>query len=121
MNYVQSYANGKTRRKHRIVMEEYIGRQLKSNEIVHHIDGNKRNNDISNLLLTTRSEHAIIHSKEIDRSKPVIQCDKKGKFIKRWKSAREACQKLNLYPGNISKCCKGELKSTGGFTWKFAE
>lgn len=121
MNYVQSYANGKTRRKHRIVMEEYLGRQLKNNEIVHHIDGNKRNNDISNLLLTTRSEHARIHAEILDKSIPVEQYSKDGMYLATWKSAREACKQLGLYPGNISKCCRGYLKSTGGYKWKFAE
>lgn len=121
MNYVQSSFDGKTRRKHQIIMEQYIGRPLKSDEVVHHIDGNKRNNDISNLLLTTRSQHARIHSKELNHSKPIIQYDKNGKYIRHWKSAREACRNLGLYPSNISKCCKGELKSTGGFLWKFVE
>jgi hypothetical protein len=34
---------------HRIVVENEIGRILNSNEVVHHRDGNKKNNKISNL------------------------------------------------------------------------
>jgi hypothetical protein len=46
----------KYKRKHVLVMEEHIGRELKTQaghmgEQVHHIDGDKRNNDIANLLL----------------------------------------------------------------------
>lgn len=37
--------------KHRFVMEQHFGRNLLPSEIVHHIDGNKLNNDISNLML----------------------------------------------------------------------
>lgn len=33
---------------HRIVMENYLGRILDTNEVVHHIDGNKKNNSIEN-------------------------------------------------------------------------
>lgn len=42
-------------------MEQVLGRALSSDEIVHHIDGNKRSNDPSNLQIVTRSEHARIH------------------------------------------------------------
>ena len=36
---------------HRIIMENHIGRILNPNEVVHHIDGNKLNNNIENLQL----------------------------------------------------------------------
>lgn len=50
---------------HRRKMEEHIGRKLKHNEVVHHIDGNKLNNDLSNLQLMTRKEHIEIHRKDL--------------------------------------------------------
>ena len=36
---------------HRFLIEKYLGRRLKSEEIVHHIDGNKLNNELSNLYI----------------------------------------------------------------------
>lgn len=46
--------------KHRLVMEQYLGKYLKPEEHIHHKDGNKLNNDISNLELINRSKHSKI-------------------------------------------------------------
>ena len=43
---------------HRYVMEQHIGRYLKPEEVVHHIDKDPSNNDISNLeLFANQVEH----------------------------------------------------------------
>jgi hypothetical protein len=39
-------------------MEQHIGRTLLSNEIVHHIDQDRKNNSINNLQILVASEHA---------------------------------------------------------------
>ncbi len=46
---------------HRLVAEAMLGRRLESDEIVHHKDGDKFNNNSENLQILTRSEHAKIH------------------------------------------------------------
>ena len=63
LNSGNGYSYEKTygRHTHRIVAERILGRPLKPGEIVHHIDGNKRNNDPSNLMIMTQSEHARLH------------------------------------------------------------
>lgn len=56
--------NNKTRieRAHRLVIENKIGRRLKTDEVVHHINENKLDNRIENLELMTREEHTSHHS-----------------------------------------------------------
>lgn len=53
--------NGKYVAEHRYIMEEKLGRKLDVREIVHHIDGNGLNNDISNLQLMKWGEHTHLH------------------------------------------------------------
>lgn len=47
---------------HRWVMEKKLGRKLRHGEVVHHIDGNKLNNNMSNLMLfPSQKEHHAYH------------------------------------------------------------
>lgn len=46
---------------HRKVVERHLGRKLRLDEIVHHIDGNKSNNAINNLRVMSRPEHSRLH------------------------------------------------------------
>ena len=56
---------GKRELEHRVVMEKIIGRSLRPEEVVHHINGDKENNSPENLrLFPNRSIHqAIEHGK----------------------------------------------------------
>lgn len=46
---------------HRVVMEYWLGRPILSSEQIHHINKNRKDNRISNLLLVTPEEHKQYH------------------------------------------------------------
>ena len=54
-NHSKSYRNKVY--EHRLVIENYLGRELKNGEEIHHVNGNKTDNRLSNLIVISRSEH----------------------------------------------------------------
>lgn len=53
--------NGVKKDEHRILSEQKIGRKLERHEVVHHINGDPRDNRIENLEVMTLSDHAKLH------------------------------------------------------------
>jgi hypothetical protein len=59
---------------HRVIVQKILGRPLTSKEVIHHIDGNRSNNDPSNLLICSQSEHINIHRKKGDICRKKQHC-----------------------------------------------
>ena len=49
----------------------------------------------------------------------IIQYSKDGKFIAEYPSIMEASRQTGCHCQSICACCKGRLKSAGGFIWKY--
>ena len=136
---------GKKIDEHRYIMEQILGRKLTKDEVVHHIDGNKLNNDPSNLQVMSRAEHTRLHSKmgsyafteeTIERLREKIKdAWKRGDFnslkfsvcaydketgvlVKEYASTRAAIVDGH-WSSPISNCCRGTLKSYHGMVWRY--
>jgi hypothetical protein len=59
--YIEVWTPTGAHLEHRVVMGQTLGRPLAPGEVVHHIDGDKANNEPANLHLTTQSEHIREH------------------------------------------------------------
>ena len=65
------------------------------------------------------SEETKNKIRESNPSKPVIQYSKEGDFIAEYISAREAERQTGCHNQHICNCCKGKIKSCGGYIWRY--
>ena len=107
---------------HRLLMENF--KPNKENlPCINHIDGNILNNSLDNLEWCTyghneKEAYRLGLKQPRLKSKPVLQIDKSGQVVHRWKNSYEPKQ-FGYNPANINMCCNGKRKTANGFIWRF--
>jgi len=130
-----------TKRIHQLVAEHFIG-EIPKGYHVHHKDGNKQNNKVSNLEVISQKEHTRETMKQHPdyckgmneynkyvRPRHIRQYDLEGHFIAEYANSKIASELTGICARNILQVAnkkpfnsKGSVrKQAGGYVWKFAD
>jgi hypothetical protein len=125
---------------HVLVAEAFIG-DIPDGYEVHHIDGNKQNNIVTNLSVMESHEHRLLtiieHPEQTKgmneynkytKPKRIQQYTKDGHFIAEYANGEIASRFTNVCQRNILQVANKEeykpgktRKQAGGYVWKFAD
>jgi len=70
---------------HRCIAESVVGRKLHTNEVVHHMDHNPKNNQLENLLVISRVMHIKLH-RYLDDHRVIMEQSIHENFENCWNS-----------------------------------
>lgn len=125
--YLQVHLVDGLKLSHKLVCGTFAPRLSVECKYVNHKDECKTNNRVENLEWCTfeyninyGTRNARAGKKlKIANSKPVLQFDLNGNFIRRFTSTQEAASQNNLQQSDISRCCNGKRKRVGNYKWRY--
>ena|SRR3990167_4538337 len=82
--YMTIWDNNKKKNvlEHRVIVERTINRQLRSSEIVHHINHDKTDNSLENLIIMNQSDHVKLHKPALGHICTVPRDKNTGRFMR---------------------------------------
>lgn len=112
---------GRSAKMHRVVALAWIPNPAALPQ-VNHIDGNKQNNDVSNLEWVSDSQniaHAFAAGLHPNPEKPVQGvCVVTGAGV--WAKSQHAVAHFGFQYRRVNDCLRGRSKSHGGYVWSYA-
>lgn len=111
--YVKLYlADGSVVDEHRYVMTQQMGRELLPDEVVHHKDHNKQNNDPQNLELRDDRGHRVEHgTRTHDEKHTILKCAWCGEMFERLTRKVNEKKKMGQKKFYCSKSCATKQKN----------
>ncbi|MEI8129497.1 MAG: HNH endonuclease [bacterium] len=96
---------------HRVIVENNLNRILNDDEVIHHINENKKDNRIENLEVTSKSEHTSHHGKQKGRLYLKLKCPWCQSTFNKPKN-QSHLQKPGQRYSTCSQICRGKFSSS---------
>lgn len=126
--YLRVKVNKKTLQVHQILAVKYFGEKCVGMQI-NHKDGNKLNNKINNLEISTQLEN-LKHQKDFGllgkpnptNKKKIDKFTINNEYVCTYESLCEACRDVGLKsPKSLRNCINGVTDTAGGYKWRYTE
>lgn len=121
-NYNRGKGNSKRIIDRDEIYKKYITDNLSLNKCAEYFGvGKKKIFDTLQGYNIKKDKSAWKHQLSTKPKKTVLQFDLDGNLIKKWNGLMDIQKELGFNKSNIANCCRGLIKSSKGFIWKYED